>query len=47
MKKFLFILVAFFAMLSANAQIATENSKLKDNIYVGVGGLVTTPPGLQ
>ena len=43
MKKFLFILVAFFAMLSANAQIATENSKLKDNIYVGVGGVVTTP----
>ena len=30
-------------MLSANAQIATENSKLTDNIYVGVGGIVTTP----
>ena len=43
MKKFLFTLVALFAMLSANAQIATENSKLTDNIYVGVGGVVTTP----
>ena len=43
MKKFLFILVALFTMLSANAQIATENSKLTDNIYVGVGGVVTTP----
>ena len=43
MKKFLFILVALFTMLSANAQIATENSKLTDNIYVGVGGIVTTP----
>ena len=30
-------------MLSANAQIATENSKLTDNIYVGVGGVVATP----
>ena len=43
MKKFLFILVALFTMLSANAQIATENSKLTDNIYVGVGGIFTTP----
>ena len=43
MKKFLFTLVALFTMLSANAQIATENSKLTDNIYVGVGGIVTTP----
>ena len=43
MKKFLFTLVALFTMLSANAQIATENSKLTDNIYVGVGGVVTTP----
>ena len=43
MKKILFTLVALFTMLSANAQIATENSKLTDNIYVGVGGVVTTP----
>lgn len=43
MKKFLFTLVALCTMLSANAQIATENSKLTDNIYVGVGGIVTTP----
>lgn len=43
MKKILFTLVALFTMLSANSQIATENSKLTDNIYVGVGGIVTTP----
>ena len=30
-------------MLSANAQVATENSKLFDNTYVGVEAGVTTP----
>ena len=44
MRKILFTLVALFGMIgAANAQIATENSKLFDNVYVGAGGVVTTP----
>ena len=44
MKKFILMLVVMFTtMLSANAQVATENSKLLDNTYVGVVAGVTTP----
>ena len=44
MKKFiLMIVMAFMTMVSVNAQIATENSKLFDNTYVGVEAGVTTP----
>ena len=37
------LVVMFTTMLSANAQVATENSKLFDNTYVGVEAGVTTP----
>jgi len=44
MKKFILMLAIMFAtMFTANAQIATENSKLFDNTYVGVEAGVTTP----
>jgi outer membrane protein OmpA-like peptidoglycan-associated protein len=44
MKKFILMLVVMFTtMLSANAQIATENSKFFDNTYVGVEVGATTP----
>ena len=43
MKKFIFIFAALFAVLGANAQIATENSKFFDNWSVGVGAGATTP----
>lgn len=44
MKKFILMLVVMFTtMLSVNAQVATENSKLFDNTYVGVEAGVTTP----
>jgi hypothetical protein len=35
--------IMFATMFTANAQIATENSKLFDNTYVGVEAGVTTP----
>lgn len=35
--------VAFMMAISANAQIATENAKIFDNIYVGIEGGVSTP----
>ena len=38
MKKFIFMMVAMFATIGMKAQIATENAKLFDNIYVGVVG---------
>ena len=37
------VVVMFTTMLSANAQIATENSKLFDNTYIGVEIGATTP----
>lgn len=44
MKKFYLMLALFSAVvMSANAQIATENSKVLDNIYVGVEVGATTP----
>ena len=44
MKKFILMLAMVFAMaFSANAQIATENSKFFDNTYVGVEAGATTP----
>ena len=44
MRKFILMFVmAFMTMISANAQVATENSKLFDNTYVGVEAGVTTP----
>jgi len=44
MRKFILMFVmAFMTILSVNAQVATENSKLFDNTYVGVEAGVTTP----
>lgn len=43
MKKFILILVAFATMAVANAQLATENAKLFDNVYVGAEAGVATP----
>ena len=44
MKKFLITLaIAFMMVFSANAQIATENAKLTDNVYVTLNGGVATP----
>lgn len=43
MKKILLMLALFSAVVSANAQTATEDSKLFDNIYVGVDAGVSTP----
>ena len=44
MKRFIFtVIIAFMMIFTANAQIATENSKLFDNTYISVGGGVATP----
>lgn len=43
MRKFILMLVAIATFTVANAQIATENAKLFDNVYVGVEGGVATP----
>ena len=44
MKKIILMLAIMFAtVFTTNAQIATENSKLFDNTYVGVEAGVTTP----
>jgi len=43
MKKFILMLALICAVVSANAQIATENSNALDNIYVGMGVGVATP----
>lgn len=44
MKKFILTLVIAFTMIfTADAQIATENAKLFDNVYAGVEAGVTTP----
>ena len=43
MKKFILMLALFSAVLSANAQIATENSNALDNISVGVTAGASTP----
>ena len=44
MRKFILTMViAFLMAFTANAQIATENSKILDNTYVGVEAGVTTP----
>ena len=47
MKKFSFLMMLLFSSISyMNAQIATENSKTLDNIYVGVnGGAITAVKG--
>ena len=43
MKKILLMLALFSAVVSANAQIATENSNALDNVSIGVTAGVTTP----
>jgi hypothetical protein len=43
MKKILLMFMLCFSFAIANAQIATENRKALDNIYVGVEAGVTTP----
>ena len=45
MKKLLFTIFTVFvlALLSANAQVAIEKSKLTDNVYIGITGIATTP----
>jgi outer membrane protein OmpA-like peptidoglycan-associated protein len=43
MKKIILMLALFCAVVSANAQIATENSKTFDNVYVTLNGGVATP----
>lgn len=43
MKKFLFMITLMMGMVSANAQIATENSNAFDNISFGVTAGVSTP----
>lgn len=43
MKKILMTFTLILSALFANAQIATENAKLLDNIYAGVEAGVTTP----
>ena len=44
MKKFIFTLaIAMMAVISVNAQTATEVSKVLDNTYVGVEAGVSTP----
>ena len=44
MKKFIFTLaIAMMAVISVNAQTATEDSKVLDNTYVGVEAGVSTP----
>jgi hypothetical protein len=43
MKKILLMFMLCFSFAVANAQIATENRKALDNIYVGVEAGVTTP----
>ena len=43
MKKILLMLALFSAVLTTSAQIATENSKIFDNVGVGVTTGVSTP----
>jgi hypothetical protein len=43
MKKFLFMFALMMGVVSANAQIATQNSNALDNISVGVTAGVSTP----
>lgn len=44
MKKFILMMVfALMTVLSVNAQTAIETPKLTDNMYIGIGGGVTTP----
>lgn len=44
MRKFILMFVVMFTtVFSVNAQVATENSKLFDNTYVGIEAGVTTP----
>lgn len=43
MKKFLVFISATLLSVAVNAQIAYENAKLTDNLYVGVSAGVTTP----
>ena len=43
MKKILLMLALFSAVVSANAQIATENRNALDNLSIGVTGGVSTP----
>ena len=48
MKKIILMLTLIMSVLvSANAQVAIEKSKITDNIYVGVGGQVSTPTDLN
>jgi hypothetical protein len=43
MKKILIMFMLCFGFTTANAQIATENRKAFDNVYVGIEAGVTTP----
>lgn len=43
MKKFILMLIAFTSINIAKAQIAIQNPKLLDNVYIGVEGGVATP----
>ncbi len=43
MKKIFIFMMAVFTAIGMNAQIATENSKLSDNIYATISGGVATP----
>ena len=43
MKKILLMLALFSAVVTANAQIATENSNAFDNVGAGITAGVSTP----
>lgn len=47
MKKILLMFMMCFSFVMANAQIATENRKVFDNVYVGVEGGATIPLNLN
>ena len=47
MKKILMTFILCLSVLFSNAQIATENSKLTDNIGIGITGGLTTPMDLN
>lgn len=47
MKKILLMFMMCFSFVMANAQIATENRKVFDNVYVGIEGGATTPLNLN
>ena len=47
MKKMMMLMVALMATMCLNAQTAIETPKLTDNMYVSVGGQVSTPMDLN